>query len=122
MRNVVFLDIDGVLNTWTSCVVAPSGQYKGIDASRVAILKKKAESYKVFINEDVLSYIAERIDSNVRELEGAYKQVYPVGSAHAGRVIRKVYVCDVRVNRLLISYGFESLHHVGGGFFQSVFR
>lgn len=40
MSNVVFLDIDGVLNTWTSCVVAPSGQYKGIDESRVSILKK----------------------------------------------------------------------------------
>lgn len=40
MSNLVFLDIDGVLNTWTSCVVAPSGQFKGIDESRVEILKK----------------------------------------------------------------------------------
>ena len=39
MSNVVFLDIDGVLNTWTSCVVAPSGEFKGIDDSRVRILK-----------------------------------------------------------------------------------
>ncbi len=39
MSNVVFLDIDGVLNTWSSCVVAPSGQFKGIDESRVQILK-----------------------------------------------------------------------------------
>ena len=40
MSNVVFLDIDGVLNTWTSGVGAPSGQYKGIDEARVSILKK----------------------------------------------------------------------------------
>ena len=44
MSNVVFLDIDGVLNTRTSCVVAPSGQYKGIDASRVGILKKAMDT------------------------------------------------------------------------------
>ena len=40
MSNVVFLDIDGVLNTRTSCVAAPSGVVIGIDESRVGILKK----------------------------------------------------------------------------------
>lgn len=43
--------------------------------TRVAILKKKAESQHVYISEDVLSYIAERIDSNVRELEGALLKI-----------------------------------------------
>lgn len=43
--------------------------------TRVAILKKKAESQNVYIQEDVLSYIAERIDSNVRELEGALLKI-----------------------------------------------
>lgn len=43
--------------------------------TRVAILKKKAESQNVYISEDVLSYIAERIDSNVRELEGALLKI-----------------------------------------------
>ena len=43
--------------------------------TRVAILKKKAESQNVYINEEVLSYIAERIDSNVRELEGALLKI-----------------------------------------------
>ncbi len=43
--------------------------------TRVAILKKKAESQNIYINEDVLSYIAERIDSNVRELEGALLKI-----------------------------------------------
>lgn len=43
--------------------------------TRVAILKKKSESQNVYINEEVLSYIAERIDSNVRELEGALLKI-----------------------------------------------
>lgn len=43
--------------------------------TRVAILKKKAESQHVYISEEVLSYIAERIDSNVRELEGALLKI-----------------------------------------------
>lgn len=43
--------------------------------TRVAILKKKAESLNVYISEEVLSYIAERIDSNVRELEGALLKI-----------------------------------------------
>ncbi len=43
--------------------------------TRVAILKKKAQSQNTEISEDVLSYIAERIDSNVRELEGALLKI-----------------------------------------------
>ncbi|MDD6735666.1 MAG: chromosomal replication initiator protein DnaA [Clostridiales bacterium] len=43
--------------------------------TRVAILKKKAESQNTYISEEVLSYIAERIDSNVRELEGALLKI-----------------------------------------------
>ena len=43
--------------------------------TRVAILKKKAESQNIYVSEEVLSYIAERIDSNVRELEGALLKI-----------------------------------------------
>ncbi len=43
--------------------------------TRMAILKKKAESQNAHIPEDVLSYIAERINSNIRELEGALLKV-----------------------------------------------
>lgn len=38
MSFVVFLDIDGVLNTRTSCVSAPSGLYTGVDPLRVELL------------------------------------------------------------------------------------
>jgi len=43
--------------------------------TRMAILKKKAESQNSYIPEDVLSYIAEKIDSNIRELEGALLKI-----------------------------------------------
>ena len=39
MAFVVFLDIDGVLNTRTTCQVAPSG-YQGVDDERVKLLAK----------------------------------------------------------------------------------
>lgn len=39
--------------------------------TRIAILKKKAELDNLEVNDEVLAYIAEKIDSNIRELEGA---------------------------------------------------
>jgi len=39
--------------------------------TRVAILRKKLEKQKAHVPDEVLFYIAERIQSNVRELEGA---------------------------------------------------
>jgi chromosomal replication initiator protein len=39
--------------------------------TRVAILKKKAEQSKAFVPNPVLNLIAEKISSNIRELEGA---------------------------------------------------
>lgn len=43
--------------------------------TRMAILKKKAEAQHAFIPDDVLTYIAERVDSNIRELEGALLKI-----------------------------------------------
>lgn len=40
MYLVVFLDVDGVLNTRRSCVHAPSGIYVGVDDAGIAILAK----------------------------------------------------------------------------------
>lgn len=43
--------------------------------TRMAILKKNAESYNKEIKEEVFQYIATNIKSNIRELEGAYNKV-----------------------------------------------
>ncbi len=43
--------------------------------TRVAILKKKAESFNIDVDDEILDYIAQRINSNVRELEGALSTV-----------------------------------------------
>ena len=54
--------------------------------TRVAILLKKAEQSKVILPADAAFFIAQRIRSNVRELEGALKRV--IASAHfTGRAI-----------------------------------
>ena len=44
--------------------------------TRVAILRKYAENFDYKIPNDIINYIAENIKSNIRELEGAYNQVY----------------------------------------------
>lgn len=43
--------------------------------TRVAILKKKAEADKISVPDDILVYIATKIKSNIRELEGALIRV-----------------------------------------------
>lgn len=64
--------------------------------TRVAILKKKAENQNIFISEEVLSYIAERIDSNVRELEGALLKII----SYAG-----IKHCDVNMEIAELAIG-----------------
>lgn len=46
--------------------------------TRLAILKKKAELNEYNISDEVLEYIADRIKSNVRELEGALLKVISI--------------------------------------------
>lgn len=43
--------------------------------TRMAILKKNAENYNKEIKEEIFNYIATNINSNIRELEGAYNKV-----------------------------------------------
>lgn len=44
--------------------------------TRMAILRKKAESDNFYINDEILDYIAKNIKSNVRELEGALNKLF----------------------------------------------
>ncbi|WAH37009.1 chromosomal replication initiator protein DnaA [Alicyclobacillus dauci] len=48
--------------------------------TRIAILQRKARSEGLEISEEVLSYIANQIDSNIRELEGALIRVVAYSS------------------------------------------
>ena len=43
--------------------------------TRMAILQKKVESFNYNIDDEVLSYIANNVKSNIRELEGSVKKV-----------------------------------------------
>lgn len=43
--------------------------------TRVAIIKNKAKSLKLELNDDVVDYIATKLKNNVRELEGAVKKI-----------------------------------------------
>ena len=48
--------------------------------TRVAILRKKSQQERYDIPDEVLSYIAENIESNIRELEGALNRVIAYAS------------------------------------------
>ena len=54
--------------------------------TRVAILMNKAEQARIAVPEEVAFFIAKRIRSNVRELEGALRRVY-ANSQFTGRTI-----------------------------------
>ena len=44
-------------------------------STRVAIIMQKAEELDVFLPPEVVQYLAEHVDSNIRELEGALKRL-----------------------------------------------
>lgn len=48
--------------------------------TRVAILKKKAQQERYFIDDDVIEYIAGAIDTNIREMEGMLSKVHFLAS------------------------------------------
>ncbi|HQK41513.1 MAG TPA: chromosomal replication initiator protein DnaA, partial [bacterium] len=49
--------------------------------TRIAILRSKRDADNENIPDDVLNFIAEKVDSNIRELEGAYLQVITYAKA-----------------------------------------
>ena len=53
---------------------------------RTAIIKRKAEQVNVSIPDDVLSFLAENLRSNIRQIEGAIKKL-AAKSFHEGRAI-----------------------------------
>ncbi|MGX7092733.1 chromosomal replication initiator protein DnaA [Hutsoniella sourekii] len=51
--------------------------------TRIAILRKKAENEQLDIDANTLTYIANNVDTNIRELEGALKRVMAYSAIHA---------------------------------------
>lgn len=68
--------------------------------TRVAILKKKAEFSEISISNEILTYIAERVVSNIRELEGALIRVVAFASLTA-----------VEINFTLVDQVLKDLLH-----------
>lgn len=54
--------------------------------TRVAILKKKAETSGISISDEILSFIASRIASNIRQLEGALIRVVAFASLTSNEI------------------------------------
>jgi chromosomal replication initiator protein len=44
--------------------------------TRMAILRKKAQDERYFVSDEVIDFLAEKIDTNIREMEGALQKSY----------------------------------------------
>ena len=44
--------------------------------TRIAILKKKSQLEKYYVEDEVINFIAENVDTNIRDLEGKLKEAY----------------------------------------------
>ncbi len=61
--------------------------------TRIAILKKKADMEKIYIpNDDALFYIANQIESNIRELEGALNRVAAYAKLNKAQISRELAI------------------------------
>ncbi len=54
--------------------------------TRIAILRKKAELEEIEVDDDILLFIAQRIQSNIRELEGALIRILAYSSLNNNRL------------------------------------
>ncbi len=66
--------------------------------TRMAIVKKKAEELNVDLNDDVVSFIAENIKKNIRQLEGTVKKIkayQEVEGARPNIAIAKRAISDI---------------------------
>ncbi len=53
---------------------------------RSAIIKKKAESLGINLTNEVISYLAEKLKSNIRQIEGALKRLYATSFLSGERI------------------------------------
>lgn len=79
--------------------------------TRVAILMKKAESARVELPHDAAFFIAQRIRSNVRELEGALKRVI-ANSQFTGEAITTAFIKESLKDLLALQDKLVSIENI----------
>jgi len=58
--------------------------------TRIAILRRKAELERIIVGDDVLDFIAQHIDTNIRELEGSLTRVNAMAMLNGGQISLEV--------------------------------
>ncbi len=89
--------------------------------TRIAILRKKRESINFDIGDDVLSFIAEGIQTNVRELEGSLFRLVAYCSMHSvvpSIAIAKELLSDILVANKDVSVNVNTIKKVVGKHFS----
>ena len=56
---------------------------------RIAIIKKKADSMNLLISNEMVNYIAERLHTNIRQIEGVLKRLYAQNSISSTPVTKE---------------------------------
>lgn len=74
--------------------------------TRIAILKQKAASEGILIQEDVYAYVADKIKSNIRELEGVFNRIV----AYSGLESRSITL-DLAIDTLK-NYGDSNTRQI----------
>ncbi len=56
---------------------------------RVAIIKKKASQFNIKVNDELVSYMAERFQHDIRQIEGAIKKLYAISSLTGNEITKE---------------------------------
>ncbi len=84
---------------------------------RAAIIKKKAEDLSITLSRDVVSYLAEKLKSNVRQIEGALKRLsamsflsgeqitVDMASRTLADIVSEEIPLSMKINRILYTVG-----------------
>lgn len=67
--------------------------------TRIAILHKKSQLEKYYAEDEVINYIAEHVDTNIRELEGKLSEVYFLATLSGKKVATMEEIKDIFSNQ-----------------------
>ncbi len=89
--------------------------------TRIAILRKKAESENISIPHDVISLVASSIDTNIREIEGAYTKIVAYASLMGSPItldLAKKILDDMGTNTKNKQITFDDIIQVTSDYFK----